>query len=230
MTPQDVEAVARKLESEGFFERVRAGSDRAASYFARLVAYHCNPSGDPSLPGCLKKGGGKNIDGYAEDAVVLNANPRDLHNVMDLVQGAGQSGASLRPANVNPRRDVDVWEAPRPLTPQEAAELGVSLPSTPVQSPAPKPAPVPVLPPELAQRLDTIQSALTFVINQIAAWRNDTLQHANQLATVNQKQDELALRVLDLRKTLDNGLDVKLHADLKGWGSAKGPISGVARG
>lgn len=133
MTPQEVEAVARRLENEGFFEQVRRGDTRAASYFARLVAYRCNPTGDPAQPGCLRKGGGHNVDGYAEDAVALNGNPNDFHNVMDLVADAGAPGASVRSANLNPRRTVDVWEAPRPLTPAELAILGKG--ETPIPAP-----------------------------------------------------------------------------------------------
>jgi hypothetical protein len=136
MTSHEVEAVARRLESEGWFDRCRGGAQPACSYFARQVAYVCNPNGDPSLPGWLRKGGGHEVDGYSEDAIALNGDPNDFHNVMDLVAGAGGDSASVRSANLNPRREHDVWEAPRPLSARELSVLG--------KGGAPVPNPVPV--------------------------------------------------------------------------------------
>jgi hypothetical protein len=128
---------AERLEQQGYFEPCRNGNDHACSYFVRLVVYTVNPNGDPSLPGALRKtAGGKNIDGYAEDAIALNGNPGDLHNVIDLVGGAGASGARLQWGGPHPRRSSDVWEAPKALSARELAVLGKA------DVPGPHPGPV----------------------------------------------------------------------------------------
>jgi hypothetical protein len=159
LTAQEVEAVAKRLESEGWFDRCRGGAQPACSYFALQVAYTCNPTGDPSLPGRLRKtAGGHNIEGYAEDAIALNGNPNDFHNVMDLVAGAGGDSASVRSANLNPRRPADVWEAPRPLTAQQLAILGKSGSNpVPVPTPTPTPTPAPVDLEPLKRRIASLE-------------------------------------------------------------------------
>jgi hypothetical protein len=134
---------AEALEQQGYFEPCRNGNDHACSYFVRLVVYTVNPKGDPNLPGALRKtAGGKNIDGYAEDAIALNGNPGDLHNVIDLVGGAGASGARLQWGGPHPRRSSDVWEAPKALSARELAVLGkADVPGPNPGTPKPPPAP-----------------------------------------------------------------------------------------
>lgn len=131
---------AQSLESQGYFERARAGDQRAASYFARLVAYKVNGFGRTDDFGWLRKtAGGANVDGYAEDSIVFGADPHDLLNVIDLVNGAGAPGASVneQPAP-NPRREQDIWEAPKPLTEEELAYLLAG--GAPIPEPVPPPA------------------------------------------------------------------------------------------
>lgn len=117
MPPNDI-AVAQQLVAEGYFTKAAAGDARAASLFVRLFAFRANPSASPSGWGWLKKGGGHNIDGYSEDAVVYGNSPNDLHNVVDMIVGTGAPGASLVPNTTStvPRRPADVWEAPRALS------------------------------------------------------------------------------------------------------------------
>lgn len=132
----------RQLVEEGYFVKVAQGDTRAASLFARLVAFRMNQNGDPSKPGCLRKtGGGHNVDGYAEDAIVLNGNPSDLFNVVDLVSGAGAAGASPTWNGPLPRRSSDVWEAPQPLSADQLSYLkgGAAPMPQPPRPPAPPP-------------------------------------------------------------------------------------------
>lgn len=115
------------LERRGCFERARNGDDRAASLFVRAAAYLANPSGDRSGWGWLRKtAGGKNVDGYAEDALVLGSDPNNLFNVYDCVGGAGAPGARLGFNGPLPRRTSDVWEAPRELSATDAAYINLT--------------------------------------------------------------------------------------------------------
>ncbi len=146
--PQDqhnrIVAQARVREGQGYFARAAAGDQRAASLFVRLVAYDLNPAGLGSDVGWLRKGGGTNVDGYAEDAVCGNANSADLFNVIDMVGGTGAPGARLNdanPGNVKERRSVDTWFAPRPLTTEELTYLlsGGTVPVPPTEPVQPYP-------------------------------------------------------------------------------------------
>lgn len=132
-----ITAQAEKRERQGYFEVVRGGDQKAASLWARLLAYDLNPKGITSDVGWLSKGGGANVDGWAEDAICANANPADLSNVVDLVGGAGAPGA--RPiADEKPRRESDKWAKPQPLSPDELDYLlagGVPEPPQPPQQP-----------------------------------------------------------------------------------------------
>lgn len=144
------------MEAEGLFARVAQGDQRAASYFARLAAYRLNPTANPFSYGVLKKGGGANVDGYAEDSIVTNANPSDGQNVYDLVGGAGAAGAKLQFDGPKPRRiGVDTWEAPKPLTEAEMNYLKTGVATGPIcPDPAahvPKP---PVVIPDRGEMMD----------------------------------------------------------------------------
>jgi hypothetical protein len=118
--------VLRNLEANGYFEKARNGDHRACGLFARLAAFSLNPSGDPGGWGCLRKtGGGANVEGYSEDAIVLGSDPNNLHNVVDIIGGAGAPGARLAGSLdgfVN-RRTSDVWEAPKALTDEQMSYL-----------------------------------------------------------------------------------------------------------
>lgn len=111
--------VVQQLAGEGYFDRVAAGDQRAASYFARLFAFRANPAGDPSGWGALKKGGGTNVEGYAEDAVVYGSDPSDVNNVYDLVGGTGAPGATPSWNGPKARRTSDTWEAPHALSAEQ---------------------------------------------------------------------------------------------------------------
>ena len=114
----------RKLERQGFFERARNGDHRACGLFARLAAFTLNPSGDPAGWGCLRKtGGGQNVEGFAEDAIVLGNDPSNRNNVVDIIGGAGAPGASLGFGGFVSRRSSDVWERPVPLTAEQMKHL-----------------------------------------------------------------------------------------------------------
>lgn len=131
-------AKARELEAAGYFGLVKAGDKRAASLFARLTAYELNPTGDVDDYGWLTKNAGEtNVDGYAEDAIVLGLDPMDLQNVVDLINGAGAPGASIGGA-VKERRPHNVWVRPMPLSDADMAYLrsggGGSVPAPSIPS------------------------------------------------------------------------------------------------
>jgi hypothetical protein len=120
--------LARARESMGYFARVKAGDQKAASLFARLIAYDDNPEGSSAKSGWLSKVPGESqVDGWAEDAICGNADSGDLHNVIDLVNGAGAPGASLPGRliieDLKPRREANHWAAPKALTSDELAYL-----------------------------------------------------------------------------------------------------------
>jgi hypothetical protein len=128
---------AKLRESQGYFELARAGDRRAASLFVRLVADDLNPLGVPSGYGWLTKQPGETqVDGYAEDAICYGADPNDLLNVVDLVNGAGAPGASIG-GSVKERRASNHWEAPKPLTQSELSYLLSGGMPTPVPPPTP---------------------------------------------------------------------------------------------
>lgn len=135
-------AAARAREAQGYFARVKAGDQRAASLFARLVANDLNPSGYVNDYGWLSKSPGESqVDGYAEDAICGNADPNDLANVVDLVNGAGAPGASIGGA-VKERRSSNKWVKPLQLTTAELDYLlagGQPIPSHPPEVVQPYP-------------------------------------------------------------------------------------------
>ena len=129
-------AQARVRESQGYFTRVAAGDQVAASLFVRLVAHDLNPQGFTSEYGWLSKTPGEtNVDGWAEDAICANADPNDLMNVVDMVNGAGAPGASIG-GSVKQRRPTNRWVRPQPLTDAEVAYLLEG--SQPVPPPTPQ--------------------------------------------------------------------------------------------
>ncbi len=121
MPPEDI-GIAEELERQGYFARVRTGDQKAASLFARLFAHTANPTASTSRWGWLTKQPGEaQVDGWAEDAVCWTNNPSDLHNVVDLVIGAGAAGASLTSTTTHTkeRRPGNKWAPPQPLTADE---------------------------------------------------------------------------------------------------------------
>lgn len=120
---QAVVAQAKKREAQGYFARARKGDSRAGSLFVRLVAWDLNPEGKNGSWGWLSKTSGEtNVEGFAEDAVVGNADPTDRLNVVDLINGAGAVGASIG-GSVKERRAHNKWVAPKALTPEELSYL-----------------------------------------------------------------------------------------------------------
>jgi hypothetical protein len=214
-------ATVQQLEAEGYFEKARGGDHRAPSLFARLVAYRLNPTGSPSGWGWLKKGGGKEVDGYAEDAIVFTADPGNLQNVVDVVGGAGAPGASIRWSGAVPRRPSDTWEAPRPLTAEELNYLKPGATAPPVEPPKPPvepPAP-PVPPPvdtELHNRIALVQTGISFLINQFAAQRADIETLHRQQANLYDQIAHARLEVQEARAAMDRPLNVELNHRILG--------------
>lgn len=133
---------AKQLETEGYFERARAGDRRAASLFARLAAFRLNPHGATNGWGWLSKSPSEtNVDGYAEDAIVFSADDAARENVADLVAGAGAPGASIpdAPIDAHERREHNRWVKPESLSIEEMAYL--------LSGGQPQPGPTPEYPP-----------------------------------------------------------------------------------
>lgn len=143
---------ARLLESEGYFERVRTGDQKASALFVRLVAQYLNPNGLPTGWGWLTKlPNESNVDGYAEDAIVYGNSAADLENVADMINGAGAPNASIGGA-IKPRRPHNKWERPQPLNEWELSYLRAGgLPPTPQP---PTPPPMATQPPGRDEALD----------------------------------------------------------------------------
>jgi hypothetical protein len=116
--------VLRQLEAEGYFAKAAGGDHRACGLFARLAAFRLNPNGDADGWGCLRKtGGGANVEGYSEDAIVLGSDPNSRRNVVDIIVGAGRVNASIgwQPwaPGTSERRDSDIWERPQALSAEQ---------------------------------------------------------------------------------------------------------------
>jgi hypothetical protein len=212
--PAEVRQEMNELVEAGFFDKCAVGDDRACSYFVRLLVYQLNPSGNPNSYGALAKGGGHNIDGYAEDAIAANGNSNDLRNVYDLVAGAGAPGARLVWQGPFERRASDVWEAPRALNDFELAYLvGLSTPNpnpsptpNPNPAPTPQPQPVPVNLQPVLDKLGALEAAVLglqgdlldreYVIQSIDNFKlelaNITAQNAMLIQILNEVNAKLA--------------------------------------
>lgn len=218
-------SVVQQVEREGYFERARTGDQRAASLFARLVAFRLNPHGLPNSFGWLRKGGGHQVDGYAEDAIVANSHASDLQNVYDLVTGAGRDGATAGWNGPLPRRASDTWEAPRALT---TAELEYLKPGA-VVAPPPVVPPVPPIPPvnldDLTQAIQMLMADQGRLIEQVMKSEAETRQRHEQVTrSLGEVRDALKAlpqsvpvcdadrivgEILDVRQALRNGLAIK---------------------
>lgn len=137
-----VVAAAKAREAQGYFQKAKEGDKRACSLFARLVGFDLNPTGKTSDYGWLTKVPPEsNEDGYADDALCFGADPNDLRNVVDLINGAGEPNASIpgriTPDSVKERRAHNKWERPRALTPEEMDYLNSG------DAPIPQPPSIP---------------------------------------------------------------------------------------
>lgn len=185
-------SVAHSLESQGYFEKARKGDQKACSLFAKLTAYTANPEGDEDGYGWLSKSPGETqVDGYAEDAVCFTNDASSLQNAVDLINGAGASGASIGGA-IKQRRESNKWVKPQALSP---ADLGYLL-SGGLPHPPQPPTPTPVVPgreealdemnyldayyksPEGLQRENGLSLAGKPDFLGIAAWYLDVYQQA----------------------------------------------------
>lgn len=224
-------AIPRELEAlveERYFEKVAQGDQRAAGLFTRLAAYALNPTGDPRGWGCLRKtGGGHNVEGYSEDAIVYGNDPNDFHNVRDIIGGAGAPGARLNWGDgfVN-RRASDIWEKPVALNAEQLAYLKGSAAPQPNPNPQPNPSPVPIdLSPlfaviaDLGQQLDILQ---------------DDLDHIGRQVMEGRAEAERARRAIEnLAERVDQGLtltDVQATLKARFVGTVTVPVSGKVRG
>ncbi len=187
--------ILKDLERDGYFEQARNGDHRACGLFARLAAYKLNPAGDPASWGCLRKtGGGANVEGYSEDAIVLGNDPNNYLNVKDIIVGAGRAGASIAFGGFVGRRSSDVWEKPRMLTSEQMYHL------RPNGEPVPPPVPIPVPPPAVECRYQAIN--LEGLVTIIQRLHEDVREMRAELA--------------DLTARLEQGLVVDANARVIG--------------
>ncbi len=196
MIPNEL-ALVHAVAAEGYFTKAEAGDMRGASYFARLVAYRLNPAGDPRSFGWLKKGGGSNVDGYADDAIVFGSDPNNLQNVIDVVGGSGAPGA--RPVwNAGegdrglPRRASDVWDAPRPLTVEQMNYLKAGSGGGGGGGTGPNP--------DVQKVLDAIAALLAEVVANTNT----------QIASVNARLSGLTVQLASLHEAVAN---LELHVE-----------------
>lgn len=151
----------------------------------------------------------------AQDGDVIDANGVRFF-IVDVIAGAGGPNPSA------------AWASVGGPSPGRLLEPGVM--AEPPPQPRPQPVPVSCSAPAVKDEVAELRSALISFMNQVAQWRNDSLMFHNQLAVLSSRVDELNGRVLDVRQALNNGLAIELTADLRGWGSARGPIRGSAKG
>lgn len=211
-------SAARELERHGFFARVKQGDERAASYFARLVAYTVNPSGFTSDFGWLRKtAGGFNIEGYADGAIVFGADPNDLHNVIKIVTQVGSTNAGIGSAEQE-RRVVDVWEAPKPLTLEQMRYL----------NPAYEPLPDVSQPPPGASMPSPIYSQGEIgVLLQHILKRLDAMEQKPQ-PTITVDLSGVSAQIADVRHALSNGLAIDAQGRIPFVGTVT--LKGSAKG
>lgn len=134
--------MAHQLEAQGYFAKAKAGDEKGASYFARMVASRVNPTGNSADWGWLKKtGSGFNVDGYADGAIIFGNDPSNRRNVLKIVTQIGSTDPNAIQIGdaVQEHRESDVWASPVPLPDALPAYLG--------GSPTPLPPPAPTVPP-----------------------------------------------------------------------------------
>lgn len=221
--PQQLQA----LVDQGYFDKVADGDGRASGLFTRLAAYALNPSGDPAGWGCLRKtGGGKNIEGYSEDAIVLGNDPNNLHNVRDIIGGAGAPGARLNWGDgfVN-RRTSDIWEKPVALNAEQLAYLkpGGEVPG-PTPPPTPTPQPTPACryqPTDLGPVLAAVAHLQEIVIDASTA----ALRAEDAAKAAERRANEAALITENISERLADGLTI-----VEGRAGWAGAMSGKVKG
>lgn len=193
----DLRPILAQLESEGYFARCQAGEMRGCSYFVRLVVYRANPNGDPNSWGALAKGGGSNVEGYADDAVALGRDA--INNVYDLVASSGVPGARTYvngplPRRLGPNPPADVWEAPRPLSQAQMDYL------KPGSSPSPTPTPTPTPQPSPSVNLQPVLDQLKVLEMLITALQNEVNGHREFMQEIAQKSIETANAARDAQR------------------------------
>lgn len=220
MTIQDA---LRQLETAGYFAKAAAGDSRAASYFVRQAAYLANPTGDPNGWGWLSKSTGEtNVDGYAEDSLVLGAAPSNLTNVYDFVGGTGAPGARvLYTASPVQRRPTNTWVRPVPLTVEEMRYIAPagSGGGGPVDPP-PSPVPCRFQP----TNLDGLQQEVQATYALVAALSDELATHRAMLELLRQ-QHQQTLNLL-------NDFDARFRAGFSIDANSRylGRISGTVKG
>jgi hypothetical protein len=219
--PNDYPTVLN-LESRGYFRMAQQGSRQACGYFARLVAYTLNPSGDPTSWGWLSKNSGETqVEGFAEDSIVYGNDPAHFLNVVDLIVGAGAPGARTGWA-VKERRPGNEWRAPQPLSTAQFAVL-LGTPEPPGESPRP-----PTTPPAVVCRftetdLSSVLAAIQRLQGEMEEVQRQSLQILSAIHRAESEAINARLVAADARLTLSNGL--ALEGDVGGK-----RLTGVARG
>jgi hypothetical protein len=171
---------------------------------AAVVALH---ERDPNWGHLKKKPGQTQIDGRAEDSALYRA-PQENGKLQSVDFVADANTPSARPAwqPDTPRYSDADWLAPQ----------GV-VPPPPVEPPAP---PVPPVPPpvdtELHNRIALVQTGMSFLINQIAAQRNDIETLHRQLANTYDQIANARLEIKEARAAMDRPLTVEIPHRLLG--------------
>jgi hypothetical protein len=210
----------QRLDAEGYFAKAAAGDHRACGLFARLAAYTLNPNGDADGWGCLRKtGGGANVEGYSEDAIVLGSDPNNLHNVKDIIVGAGAPGARLvgsLDGLVN-RRTSDIWERPAPLN---AEQLNYLKPGATTGGGGGGIEPPP--PPPAGSTCQFQPVDLSVVVESLLGLVRVAKSHDESLATAIDETRQVKAELLNLIARLEQGFTI--DASSRYLGSVKGTV------
>jgi hypothetical protein len=215
MEIDDIVALAERVhDAEGINLGASSTREYRNAFWARVIGIvhhgHREYNRAPDPRWHIKSAGGGRPQ--SDDVVVLMPS----REYWDCIPSAGADGYSFR-ATYHGALEAgqDVYAPPVPSGP---APVPVP-PSPPVEPPAPPAPPAPVPPPvdtELHNRIALVQTGLSFLINQIAAQRNDIEVLHRQQANLYDLVSHVRLEMKEARAAMDRPLTVEIPHRLLG--------------
>jgi hypothetical protein len=204
MEIDDIVALAERVhDSEGIWLGASSTREYRNAFWARVIGivHHGHPSynAHPDPRWHIKSAGGGRPQ--SDDVVVLMPS----REYWDCIPSAGADNYEFRATYHG------VLDAGQDVYAPGVPSGGGPTPAPPPPTPTPPP-PAPVPPPvdtELHNRIAMIQTAMSFLINQIAAQRNDIEVLHRQLANTYDQLANARLEVQDVRKALERPLTLE---------------------
>jgi hypothetical protein len=211
MEIDDIVALAERVhDSEGIWLGASSTREYRNAFWARVIGivHHGHPSynAHPDPRWHIKSAGGGRPQ--SDDVVVLMPS----REYWDCIPSAGADNYEFRATYHG------VLDAGQDVYAPGVPSGGGPTPAPPPPTPTPPP-PAPVPPPvdtELHNRIAMIQTAMSFLINQIAAQRNDIETLHRQLANTYDQIANARLEIKEARAAMDRPLTVEIPHRLLG--------------